>query len=76
MLSYIIRRILQSGLVLLVVGLVAFAMFRYVGDPIDTMRGQERTVEDIERLRENLGLNDPFFVQYWNFIRILFPSYT
>ena len=68
MLSYIIRRILQSGLVLLVVGLVAFAMFRYVGDPVDTMLGQERTVEDIERLRENLGLNDPFFVQYWNFL--------
>ena len=55
-------------LVLLVVGLVAFAMFRYVGDPVDTMLGQERTVEDIERLRENLGLNDPFFVQYWNFL--------
>ena len=68
MLSYIIRRILQSVLVLLVVGLVAFAMFRYVGDPVDTMLGQERTVEDIERLRENLGLNDPFFVQYWNFL--------
>jgi peptide/nickel transport system permease protein len=68
MLSYIVRRVLQSVLVLLVVGLVAFAMFRYVGDPIDTMLGQERTMEDIERLRDNLGLNDPFFVQYWNFL--------
>ena len=68
MVSYIFRRILQSVLVLLVVGLVAFAMFRYVGDPVDTMLGQERTVQDIERLRESLGLNDPFFVQYWNFL--------
>ncbi|MEQ8366120.1 MAG: ABC transporter permease, partial [Roseicyclus sp.] len=69
MLSYIIRRVLQSVLVLLVVGLVAFAMFRFVGDPVDTMLGQERTIEDIERLRDNLGLNDPFFVQYWNFLQ-------
>jgi peptide/nickel transport system permease protein len=68
MLSYIFRRMLQSVLVLLVVGLVAFSMFRFVGDPVDTMLGQERTMEDIERLRDNLGLNDPFFVQYWNFL--------
>ncbi|SLN64918.1 Glutathione transport system permease protein GsiC [Roseivivax jejudonensis] len=68
MLSFILRRVLQSVLVLLVTGLVAFAMFRYVGDPVDTMLGQERTVADIERLRENLGLNDPFFVQYWDFL--------
>src|SRR6056297_1775548 len=68
MLSYIIRRVLQSVLVLLVVGLVAFAMFRFVGDPIDNMLGQERTMEDIERLRDQLGLNEPFVVQYWNFL--------
>jgi peptide/nickel transport system permease protein len=68
MLSYILRRVAQSGLVLLVTGLVAFAMFRYVGDPIDTMLGQERTMEDIDRLREQLGLNKPFFVQYWDFL--------
>ena len=68
MLSFILRRVFQSVLVLLVVGLVAFAMFRYVGDPIDTMLGQERTMEDIERLRETLGLNKPFFIQYWDFL--------
>jgi len=68
MVSYIFQRILQSVLVLLVVGLVAFAMFRFIGDPVETMLGQERTVQDIERVREALGLNDPFFVQYWNFL--------
>jgi len=68
MLSYILRRIFQSVLVLLVVGLVAFAMFRFVGDPIDTMLGQERTADDIEHLRDILGLNKPFFVQYWDFL--------
>ncbi|MEM7470249.1 MAG: ABC transporter permease [Pseudomonadota bacterium] len=68
MLAYIIRRVLQSFLVLLVVGLVAFSMFRFVGDPIDNMLGQERTQADIERLREVLGLDQPFVVQYAKFL--------
>jgi peptide/nickel transport system permease protein len=68
MLTYIIRRIFQSILVLLVVGLVAFSMFRFVGDPIEQLLGQERTVQDVERLREALGLNDPFVVQYFDFL--------
>jgi len=68
MISFIIRRVLQSVLVLLVVGLVAFSMFRFVGDPIDNMLGQERTIEDIERLRAQLGLDQPFVVQYYKFL--------
>jgi peptide/nickel transport system permease protein len=68
MLAYIIRRIFQSAIVLLVVGLVAFAMFRFVGDPVDNMLGQERTQADIERLRAELGLDQNFLVQYWNFL--------
>jgi peptide/nickel transport system permease protein len=59
---------MQSVVVLFAVGLVAFGMFRFVGDPIDNLLGQERTEADVERLRELLGLNDPFVVQYWNFL--------
>ena len=55
-------------IVLLFTGLIAFSMFRFVGDPIENMMGQERTDADIEILREKLGLNDPFFVQYWDFL--------
>ncbi len=68
MLAYIIRRVAQSVLVLLVVGLVAFSMFRFVGDPVDNMLGQERTQADIERLRVELGLDQPFPVQYGKFL--------
>ena len=68
MLAYVLRRIFQSALVLLIVGLVAFAMFRFVGDPIDNMLGQERTQADVERLRTELGLDQPFPVQYWRFL--------
>jgi len=68
MLAYIIRRVVQSALVLLIVGLVAFSMFSFIGDPIDNMLGQERTQADVERLRERLGLNQPFPVQYLKFL--------
>ncbi|MEL7091391.1 MAG: ABC transporter permease [Pseudomonadota bacterium] len=69
MLSFVLRRIGQSVLVLLVVGLVAFSMFNFVGDPIDNMLGQERTQEDIDRLRAQLGLDQPFPVQYVRFLQ-------
>jgi len=68
MLAYTIRRAFQSLIVLLVVGLVAFSMFNFVGDPVDSMLGQERTVADIERLRTQLGLDQPFPVQYYRFL--------
>lgn len=68
MFSYILRRVGQSVIVLLCVGLVAFSMFRFVGDPVDNMLGQERTDADIDRMRDKLGLNDPFPVQYWKFL--------
>jgi peptide/nickel transport system permease protein len=69
MLAYIIRRVFQSFVVLLIVGLVAFSMFRFVGDPIDNMLGQERTQADIDRLRTDLGLDQPFPVQYFKFLK-------
>ncbi len=68
MLAFAIRRVFQSFVVLLVVGLVAFSMFRFVGDPVENMLGQERTGADIERLRSQLGLDRPFPVQYFNFL--------
>jgi len=65
--AFIIRRLAQSVLVMLVVALVAFSLFRYVGDPVATMMGQEATVADREALRERLGLNDPIVVQFARF---------
>ncbi len=68
MLAFIGRRLLQSVLVMLTVALIAFAMFRYVGDPIVSMVGQDTTEAQRAELRENLGLNDPFVVQYARFV--------
>ncbi|CAM3799192.1 ABC transporter permease [Bordetella tumulicola] len=68
MLAFIGKRLLQSLLVMLTVALIAFAMFRYVGDPIVSMVGQDTTEAQRAELRESLGLNDPFIVQYARFV--------
>ena len=68
MLAFILRRLLQSIAVLVAVGLVAFSLFRYVGDPINAMVGQDTTMEEREALREKLGLNDAAPLQFLRFI--------
>ena len=68
MLAFIIRRLEQSVLVMLVVALIAFCVFRFVGDPITSMVGVETRIEDQEIMRDRLGLNDPVVVQFGRFI--------
>ena len=67
MIALIIRRIFQSLIVMLTVALVAFILFRYVGDPVSQMVGQETSIADMERMRQELGLNDPVIVQFAHF---------
>lgn len=69
MLIFVLRRFFQSILVMLAVSLIAFALFRFVGDPIAVMVGQETSIEDQERLRQQLGLNDDVLTQYFRFIQ-------
>jgi peptide/nickel transport system permease protein len=69
MITFIAHRLAQSVLVMLAVALIAFAMFRYVGDPVAAMVGQDTTPAQREELREELGLNDSFVVQYVRFVR-------
>jgi peptide/nickel transport system permease protein len=68
MIAFIIRRLLQSIIVMIVVGLLAFIMFRYVGDPVNQMVGIETSPAEREALRVRLGLNDPTVIQFWRFI--------
>lgn len=64
---FILKRLVQSVFVMIAVAFLAFSLFRFVGDPISQMTGVETTVEDQDRLREELGLNDPFVVQFVRF---------
>ena len=68
MFAFILRRLAQSLVVMLVVALISFMLFRYVGDPVANLVGQESRISDIEELRQRLGLNDPAYVQFARFI--------
>ena len=68
MIVFLLRRLLQSLGVMLTVALIAFALFRFVGDPINGMVGQDATQAEREALRESLGLNDSVIVQFGRFV--------
>ena len=68
MMALVLRRLLQSIVVMLVVALMAFTIFRYVGDPVAMMVGQETSLEERAQLRVTLGLNDPIPVQFGRFV--------
>ncbi len=68
MIAFVLRRVLQSISVMLAVGLIAFGLFRFVGDPINNMVGQDTGDRDRAELRRSLGLDDPFAVQFARFL--------
>ena len=69
MIAFIAHRLFQSVVVMLSVALIAFSLFRYIGDPINNMVGQETTIEEREELKERLGLNDGFLLQFARFAK-------
>ena len=68
MLAFILRRVAQAVLVMLAVGLIAFSLFTFVGDPVLFMLGQDATPEDRLRVTKLLGLDQPFYIQYAHFV--------
>jgi len=67
--SYIIRRLAWAPVILLVVSLATFALGRFgPGDPIQILQGQYRDPEVRERIAEERGYNDNFFVQYRRYV--------
>jgi peptide/nickel transport system permease protein len=67
MIAFVIRRLVQSVFVMLAVAFIAFSLFNFVGDPINNLVGQDTSLQDREALRQKLGLNDPFVVQFLRF---------
>jgi peptide/nickel transport system permease protein len=68
MLAFILRRLIQAVVVMVVVAYIAFLLFQYVGDPVVFLLGQDASPQQIRELREGLGLDQPFFVQFWHFL--------
>jgi len=68
MLSFILRRLAQAVLVMLVVGMGAFSLFRYVGDPVSNMVGEDASAVRRAQLHAELGLDRPAPVQFARFV--------
>src|SRR5215210_7033313 len=73
MVTYIVRRLLWSVLLLFVVSFITFLMFIVLpsADPAILRAGRQPTPELIATIRENLGLDKPWYVQYWYYLRDL-----
>ena len=68
MFAFVVSRLLQAVPVMLAVALISFAMFAYVGDPVSIMLGQDFTEAQRDALVRDLGLDQPFFVQFAKFV--------
>jgi peptide/nickel transport system permease protein len=68
MLVFILRRLAQAVIVMLTVAFLAFMLFQYVGDPVSNLLGQDATQEQRDQLRKDLGLDQPFPVQFGKFV--------
>jgi peptide/nickel transport system permease protein len=68
MIAFLLRRLAQGTLVVLAVGFIAFSLFRYVGDPVENLAGQDATREQRQEIAHRLGLDQPFPVQYARYL--------
>ena len=69
MFAFIVRRIIQAIIVMLIISLVGFSIQHQIGDPIRDLVGERVTPAEREAIRDQLGLNDPFYVQYVRFVK-------
>ncbi len=69
MFTFILRRTIQSVVVLFVMSLLVFCMINLVGDPVDMLVNPESLPDEIERVRRDFGLDQPVYIQYWQFLR-------
>ena len=69
MFAFLVRRLAQAILVMFVISIIAFSIQDNLGDPLRELVGQSVSEEQRQILRDRMGLNDPFLVQYWRFLK-------
>ena len=69
---YLIRRLLWAGVLFIAVTIVTYVIFYIIpADPAKLFAGKAARPEDVARVAHNLGLDRPFYVQYWKFLQQL-----
>jgi len=68
MIEMLIKRALQSALVVVIMSLIAFVGINVVGDPIHLLVPPTATAEEIAQAAKSMGLNLPWYEQYWRFL--------
>jgi peptide/nickel transport system permease protein len=68
MIAFVLRRLAQALIVMLTVAFIAFMLFQYVGDPVTSLLGQDATQAQRDALRRDLGIDQPFPVQFARFV--------
>ena len=67
---YVARRLLETIPLMVIISIVVFMFIHLIpGDPAKTLAGVEAPLEEVEAIREELGLNDPLIVQYVNWVK-------
>jgi len=69
MFAFIVRRIIQAILVMMVLGLIGFSIQNQMGDPVRDLVGERVTPAEREAMADKMGLNDPFLIQYARFLK-------
>jgi peptide/nickel transport system permease protein len=69
MFAFIVRRIAQAIIVMLIISFIGFAIKQSFGDPVREITGVSVSAAEREKIRDELGLNDPFMVQFGRFMQ-------
>ncbi|MFQ5995292.1 MAG: ABC transporter permease [Acidiferrobacterales bacterium] len=69
MFAFLFKRIIQAIIVMFVISVIAFSIQDNLGDPLRELVGQSVSEAERQKLRDRMGLNDPFVVQYWRFLK-------
>ena len=69
MIGYFLRRLVQSLLILLGVSIITFVLLYWLpADPVRQIAGRSATAQTVENIRQQLGLDQPLWVQYWRYL--------
>lgn len=68
MLRFLIGRLANGAIVMVLVSMLSFSLFNFIGDPVSNLVGENATVNEREAMRRSLGLDQPLPLQYLRFI--------